>query len=75
MSLVFLHFMQKFKMAFKNGGERIFGKKWQITAYTVGVNNFVEIALSQCVFAFYTEIQYGRQKWQENDFWEMWKMT
>ena len=24
----------------------------------------------KCVFAFYTEIQDGRQKWWENDFWE-----
>ena len=24
----------------------------------------------KCVFTFYAEIQDGRQKWQENDFWE-----
>ena len=24
----------------------------------------------KCVFAFYTENQDDRQKWQENDFWE-----
>ena len=24
----------------------------------------------KCIFAFYEEIQDGRQKWQENDFWE-----
>ena len=24
----------------------------------------------KCIFAFYAEIQDGRQKWRENDFWE-----
>ena len=24
----------------------------------------------ECVFCFYAEIQDGRQKWQENDFWK-----
>ena len=43
-------------------------------------NDFEEIAiLPKCkvsrmnvffVFAFYTEIQDGGQKWQENDFWQ-----
>ena len=37
------------------------------------VKNFVEITIShcfrdKCVFAFYAEIQDGRQKWHENDF-------
>ena len=40
---------------------------------TLGIKHFVEIALAltvfeKGVFAFYTEIQDGRQKWQENDF-------
>ena len=26
--------------------------------------------LDKCVFAFYAEIQYGHQKWQENHFWQ-----
>ena len=48
-----MHFMQKFKMAAINGGQTIFGKKWQMT-----VDNLVEIALSRticktnAVFAF-----------------------
>ena len=35
------------------------------------VKNFVEISLrfrDKLVFAFYAEIQDGRQKWRENDF-------
>ena len=24
----------------------------------------------KCVFAFYADIQYGRQKWWENKFWQ-----
>ena len=31
---VFLHFVQKFKMATKNGGKTIFGKTWQMTLHT-----------------------------------------
>ena len=40
------------------------------------LKNFVKITLSRSVsernafFAFYTEIQGGRQKWRENDFWK-----
>ena len=42
--------------------------------YTLWVKNFVEITLSlrfrdKPGFAFYAEIQDGRQKWRENDFW------
>ena len=46
------------------------------SADTLWVKNFVEIALSRSVsrdkraFAFYAEIQDGRQKWRENDFCE-----
>ena len=35
------------KMAAKNGGKTILAKKWQMTAYTLGVQNFVGIALSR----------------------------
>ena len=44
----FLRFMQKFKMATKNGGESDFCKKSPADlADTLQVKNFVEIALSQ----------------------------
>ena len=40
----FFHFMQKFKMASKNGRTTIFGKTWQMTVYMqtcLGVNHVV----------------------------------
>ena len=35
----FLCFTQIFKMVTKNGGKTIFGKKWQMTTYTLWVKN------------------------------------
>ena len=54
---LFLHFKQNFKMAINKGRKMIFGKKWQMTAYTLGVKNFVWINLlhrflDKCVLAF-----------------------
>ena len=47
---VFLPFMQNFKMTSKNDGKTIFGKKFlHESADTLGVKNFVEIALSHTV--------------------------
>ena len=79
----FLRFTQKLKMAAKNGGKRFLGKVASRFSDTRGgggcvcvcvcVKNFIEISLSYTVSqinAFYTEIQDGRQKWWENDFWE-----
>ena len=57
-----LCFMQKFKIAAKNGWKKIFGKSRQMTADTLGVKNFVKIVLSGTVFVFYAEAQDGRQK-------------
>ena len=52
-------------------------------------NDFVEMTIFLClicffhlsqntsfffVFAFYAEIQDGRQKWRENNFWEKWSL-
>ena len=70
-----LSFMQKFKMATKNVEKTIFGKNAScLCGYPGGgVNNFNEITLSRTISeinAFYAEIQDGRQKWQEIDFWE-----
>ena len=45
-------------------------------AFSVRVKNFIEIALishryqDKCIFTLYIEIQDGRQKWRENDFWQ-----
>ena len=51
-----------------------FGKKSPVDSTdTLWVKKFVEIALSRSIskinafFAFYAEIQDGRQKWREND--------
>ena len=64
-------------MASKKWLEAIFGKILQMTLYTLRVQNFVDMAVSRTVskinaffFAFYAEIQYGRQKWGENHFWQ-----
>ena len=40
----------------------------------MSINDFVEMTIFLCLafyffLAFYAEIQDGRQKWQENDFW------
>ena len=53
-------FMQKFKMAAKNVGENNFWEK----------STLDECVFVFCVFAFYAKIQDGRQKWQENNFWQ-----
>ena len=46
----FLHFMQKFKMAAKSGGENDFWEKSPVESpNTLWVKNFVEIALSRSV--------------------------
>ena len=45
----FLHFMQKFKMAAKNGGKVIFKKIHQYTADTLWVKNFIEFTLSRTI--------------------------
>ena len=73
----FLRFTQKFKMAAKSGGKKLFCKKLPVdSADTLWVKNFIEIALSHPVsetnvfFAFYAEIQDGRQMWRENNFGE-----
>ena len=64
-------------MATKRGGKTLFCKKSPVdSADTLRVQNFVEIAVSRSVseinasLPFYAEIQDGRQKWRENDFWE-----
>ena len=59
-------------MAANSGGKTIFCEMSPVdSADTLGVKNFVEIALSRSVSeinAFYAEIQDGRQKWQKNVF-------
>ena len=46
----FLHFMQKLKMAAKNGSKEIFVKCRQYTLQIPCVTNFIKIAVSQTVF-------------------------
>ena len=63
-------------MAAKSGGKTIFGKKSPVdSADTLWVKHFIKIALSRSVskinaFFCFTQIQDGRQKWRENDFWK-----
>ena len=57
-------------------GQQFWGKSAVDSAYTLWIENFVEFALSSTVskitvFAFYAEIQDGRQKWRQSDFSEM----
>ena len=63
----FLRYTQKFKMATKNGhsiNSLGGGQKFR-------QNHFISHHfLDKCTFAFYTEIEDGHQKWQENNFWE-----
>ena len=72
----FCIFCRKFKMAAKNGRKQFLEKKSPVySADTLEVKHFVKITIShrfqdKCIFAFYAEIQDGRQKWQENNFWE-----
>ena len=65
--------MHKFKMAANNGGKMICEGLADDTADTLGVKNFVKIAVSSTVSeinAFYADIQDDHQKWRENDFWK-----
>ena len=71
-----LHFTQKFKMAAKSGGKKRFLQKLasRLCRYPVGPKFRQNCSSSlcfrdKCVFAFYTEIQDGRQKWGGNNFW------
>ena len=62
-------------MAGKSCRKTIFGKSRQYTAETVSQkfgrnSSFLLRFRNKRVFAFYAEIQDGRQKWRENDFWE-----
>ena len=71
----FLHFAQKFKMAAKNGGKTIFGKRLQWTLLIARGSKILSKSLYRTpfhkhVFIFYAEIQYGHQKWWENHFWQ-----
>ena len=69
----FLHFTQKFKMVTKNGRKTIFGKSRQLTLLIpwrskIRQNHSISHRFpDKCVLA---EIQDGRQKWQDIDFWE-----
>ena len=74
---LFLHFTQKFKMAAKNGGKTIFAKIRHYTLHiSCGPKFLPKSLLSRTVskinafLQFYAEIQDGRLKWRENDFWE-----
>ena len=66
--------MQKFKMAAKVAGKRYLGKvASRLWIYPVGQKFCQNRSISLCfrdkhVFAFYTEIQDGRQKWREKQF-------
>ena len=70
----FLRLSQKFKMAAKSGQENVFWQKSTVDSpHIQRVKNFVKITLSlrfrdKQVFAFNAEIQDGRQKWWENNF-------
>ena len=71
----FLHVLQKIKIAAKNSGKTILGKKWLMNLYALRIKNFIKTALAHFLdtgvfFTFYTEFQDGRQKWPENDFWK-----
>ena len=62
-------------MAAKSGGKTFFfcEKSPVESASTLWVKNFVVIALSRSVSevnVFYTEIEDGRQKWRENNFYK-----
>ena len=73
----FLHLMQKFKMATKNGGKMIIGKSHQLTLLipSLGVKNFDQIDVSHTIsqinaFLRFTQKFKMAAQWQENDFWE-----
>ena len=72
----FLHFTQKLKMAAKSGRENDFWEKTGIDSRYPAGQKFCQ---NRCILLrfpdkrfslFYAEIQDGRQKWQENNFWE-----
>ena len=68
-------------MATKSGRKVLFYEKSAVdSAYTLRVQNFIEITLSRTlseisVFMFHTEIQDGRQKWRESDCCEKLPVT
>ena len=70
----FLHFMQKFKIAAKNG-VKIFCKQLQMTLLIPCGSRILSKSLSLTIskinmnFAFYTKIQGSCQKWRETNFW------
>ena len=71
----FLHFTQKFKTSAKNSGKAIVGEiASRLCLYSAGQkccrNGSILNPFRECVFTFYAEIQDGRKKWQESDFWE-----
>ena len=63
-------------MAAKNCGKVTFGKiASRLCLYPVGQEFRRKCPISnrfrdKCFFAFYGEIQDGRQKWRESDFWK-----
>ena len=73
---VFLHLMQKFKMAVQICGKTVFGKNRQMTFRLPRRSKFCQnLSIShpfheKCVFAFNAEIQDGRPNLRENCFWE-----
>ena len=73
----FLHFTQKFKMPTKMARKTIFGKSHQLTLLIPWGQNFQRNRSSmhsfrdKCVYVFFAEIHDGRQKWRENDLWEI----
>ena len=67
-----LWFTQKFKMLLKVAGKRFLRKNAsRLCIYPVGQKfhqNCSHRFRDKCAFAFYTEIQDGRQKWWKGDF-------
>ena len=67
----FLHFMQKFKMATKNGGKAIFVKCHKHTLQIpCGLKISSKSRTVSKINAFYAKIQDGCQKWRDSDFCE-----
>ena len=71
---MFLRLRQKLKMAAKSGGKTIFGKvASRLCRYSRSQKFCRNCSISlrfqdKHIFAFYTEIKDGRQKWWKNDF-------
>ena len=63
-------------MATKNGGKQFLGKlASRLCTYPMDQKFLRNRSIShcfrdKCVFAFYAEVQDGRHKWRENDFWK-----